>query len=94
MVRKKSTIVGAVADSVTEAVSTAIDALAHPADTVQQVVAVAKRKVASKRRPTRAVAQVKAAVRKITAKAKRRLATRKKTKRKAVKKAAKRARRR
>jgi hypothetical protein len=71
---------------VTEAVSSAIDALAHPATTVQQAVAVAKRKVAAKRRPARQ------AVKKAVAKAK--VAAGKKAVRKAVKKAAKHARRR
>jgi hypothetical protein len=88
MARKKKSIVGAVADSVTEAVSNAIDALAHPADTVQQAVAVAKRKVAAKRRPARK------AVRKVVAKARRKVAAQKKAVRKAVKKAAKKVRRR
>ena len=34
MARKKKTLVGAVAGSVTDAVSSAIDALAHPMETV------------------------------------------------------------
>ena len=91
--RKKTTIVGAVAGSVTEAVSTAIDAITHPADTVQQAVAVARRKVAG-RRPAREVAKAKKALAKVAAKAKGRIATRKKAVRTAVKTAAKRARRR
>jgi len=91
--RKKTTIVGAVAGSVTEAVSTAIGAIAHPADTVQHAVAVARRKVAA-RRPARKAAKAKEAIRKAAANARRRIAVKKKAVRKAVKKAAKRARRR
>jgi hypothetical protein len=91
--RKKTSIVGAVAGSVTEAVSTAIDAITHPADTVQQAVAVARRKVAA-RRPARKAAAAKKAIRTAAAKAKRRIAVKKKAIRKTVKKAAKRARRR
>ena len=91
--KKKSSIVGAVAGSVTEAVSTAIGAIAHPADTVQQAVAIAKRKVAA-RRPAHKAAKAKKAIRKVAAKAKRKIAVQKKAVRKAVKKAAKRARRR
>ncbi|MBS0527726.1 MAG: hypothetical protein JSS04_29155 [Proteobacteria bacterium] len=66
--KKKTSIVGAVADSVTEAVSTAIGAIAHPADTVQQAVAVARRKVAA-RRPASKAAKAKQAVRKAVKKA-------------------------
>ncbi len=91
--KKKTSVVGAVADSVTEAVSTAIGALAHPADTVQQAVAVARRTVTA-RRPARKAAKAKKAIRKAASKAKSTIAARKKAIRKAVKKAAKRTRRR
>jgi len=81
--RKKSTIVGAVAHSVTDAVATTIDALAHPAVTVQQarkVILGTTRKAAT------------AAKRQAT-KAKRRVAAKKGTAKRVVKKAAKKVRR-
>jgi hypothetical protein len=91
--RRKTSIVGAVADSVTEAVSSTIGAIAHPVDTAQQAVAVVRRKVAA-RRPARKAAKAKKALAKAAVKAKRKIAVQKKAVRKAVKKAAKKARRR
>ena len=104
--RKKSSIVGAVADSVTDAVSSAIDALAHPATTVaqaRQAILGATRKAAttatrqattSKRRVGAKKGGIKRSVKAAAKKAKRKVAARKGQVRKAVKKAAKKARRR
>jgi hypothetical protein len=83
--RTKSTIVGAVADSVTDAVSTAIDALAHPAMTVAQAreaILGATRKAAA------------AATRRATSAKRRKVAAKKGAAKRAIKKAAKKVRRR
>src|SRR6185312_16108500 len=83
--KKKSTIVGAVADAVT----TAIDALAHPATTVTQArdaIIGATRKAATiatrrattaRRKVARKNAAVKRSVKKAAAKAKRKVAAKK-----------------
>ena len=81
MARSKKTLVDAVAGSVTDAVTSAIDALAHPIETV----GLAKRKVATKTKVA------KKAVKKKTAKKVAKKAPAKKAVKKAVKKAAKKA---
>jgi hypothetical protein len=80
MARSKKTLVDAVAGSVTDAVTSAIDALAHPMETV----GLAKRKVAT--RPKVA----KKAVKKTAKKVAKKMPTKKAVK-KAVKKVAKKA---
>ena len=92
MAKNKKTIVGEVADSVSTAVASAIDALAHPMDTATEArralgraVTAGKRKVAAKKKVA------KKAARKATRKAASKV---KSVARKTVKKATKRIKRR
>ena len=81
MARNKKTLVSAVAGSVTDAVTSAIDALAHP----MQTVGLAKRKVATRNKAAKKT--VKKAVKKVAKK----VATKSASAKRAVKKVAKKA---
>src|SRR5471032_437315 len=82
----KKTIMGAIADSVTEAVTTTIDALAHPISTVGQAEAAASSVMTSARRTvTKAARKAAGKGKRAVAKVKRKVAKKKVSK--AVKKA-------
>src|SRR4051794_4670007 len=96
--RTKSTIAGAVADSVTDAVATAIGALAHPATTVGQardaIVGATRKAATAKRKVAARKGGMKRSVEAAVGKAKRKVAAKKGAAKRVVKKAAKKVRRR